>query len=63
MTDCPSVETPEVDRPLWSVGYIGVLLTQFLGSFNDNLLRWLSVCVAEQIGLLRGLEGEAADSW
>ena len=63
MTDSPSIETPEIDRPLWSVGYIGVLLTQFLGSFNDNLLRWLSVCVAEQIGLLGGLEGEAADSW
>jgi acyl-[acyl-carrier-protein]-phospholipid O-acyltransferase / long-chain-fatty-acid--[acyl-carrier-protein] ligase len=63
MTDSPSFETPEVDRPLWNAGYIGVLLTQFLGSFNDNLLRWLSVCVAEQIGLLGGLKGEEAASW
>ena len=63
MTDSSPLDTPLDDRPLWSAGYIGVLLTQFLGSFNDNLLRWLSVCVAEQIGLLRGLTGEAADSW
>ncbi len=63
MTDSTPIETPEDHRPLWSAGFIGVLLTQFLGSFNDNLLRWLSVCVAEQIGLLGGLTGEAADSW
>ncbi len=34
---------------MWSKGFIGVLATQFLGTFNDNLLRWLSVCVGEQI--------------
>ena len=52
------------NRPLWSTGFIGVLLTQFLGSFNDNMLRWLSVCVGEQFGKLSGtMNEEALASW
>lgn len=63
MTESPPWESTEDQRPLWSAGFVGVLLTQFLGSFNDNLLRWLSVCVAEQFGILGGLQGKEADSW
>lgn len=47
-----SVDLSSDERGLWSTGFIGVLLTQFLGSFNDNLLRWLSVNLGAQIGTL-----------
>ena len=57
-------ESTDDPRPLWSAGFIGVLLTQFLGSFNDNLLRWLSVCVGEQFGRLSGtMSAEQEASW
>jgi acyl-[acyl-carrier-protein]-phospholipid O-acyltransferase/long-chain-fatty-acid--[acyl-carrier-protein] ligase len=47
-----TAEHPDDHKGLWTPGFIGVLLTQFLGSFNDNLLRWLSVNVGVQIGKL-----------
>lgn len=31
---------------LTSVSFIGLVLTQFFGAFNDNLLRWLAVPIA-----------------
>ena len=45
-----TAEHPDDHKGLWTPGFLGVLLTQFLGSFNDNLLRWLSVNVGVQIG-------------
>ncbi len=64
MSDTATDVPVEDRRGLWSVGFVGVLLTQFLGSFNDNLLRWLSVCVGEQIGHLSGtMNKEQEASW
>lgn len=57
-------EQIEVRNTLWSMGFAGVFLTQFLGSFNDNLLRWLSVCVGEQFGKLSGTLSQSQEaSW
>ncbi|MEW4527168.1 acyl-[ACP]--phospholipid O-acyltransferase [Maioricimonas sp. JC845] len=33
---------------LTSRGYLGLLATQFLGAFNDNMLRWLAVPIGQQ---------------
>ena len=52
LTPNSTAEHPDDHRGLWTPGFIGVFLTQFLGSFNDNLLRWLSVNVGVQIGKL-----------
>lgn len=34
---------------LASVSFVGLLLTQFFGAFNDNLYRWLAVPIAQQV--------------
>ena len=36
------------DKSLTSASFIGLVLTQFLGAFNDNLFRWLAVPIAAQ---------------
>ena len=57
-------ESPVLPRPLWTAGFFGVLATQFLGTFNDNLLRWLSVCVGERIGnLSEPMNAAQQESW
>ena len=57
-------ELPVTRRPLWTAGFFGVLATQFLGTFNDNLLRWLSVCVGERIGnLSEPMNAAQEESW
>ncbi len=41
-----------VDEPLGNLrsrSFVGLVLTQFLGAFNDNMLRWLVVPIAQQI--------------
>ena len=40
-----------------SVGFVALLLTQFLGAFNDNMFRWLVVPIGQRI-----LPGENADT-
>ena len=37
--ESPSLPTGK----LRSAGYVGLLLTQFFGAFNDNMFRWLVV--------------------
>ena len=34
---------------LTSASFIGLVLTQFLGAFNDNCFRWLGVAIASQV--------------
>ena len=37
-------ENVESDKPgLWSVSFFAMLLTQFLGAFNDNMFRFLMI--------------------
>ena len=63
-SEITATESPVVPRPLWTAGFFGVLATQFLGTFNDNLLRWLSVCVGERIGNLSGaMNSTEQESW
>lgn len=33
---------------LWSSSFLGLVLTQFLGAFNDNMIRWLAVPIAQK---------------
>jgi hypothetical protein len=36
--------TQETQKPgLWSVSFFAMLLTQFLGAFNDNMFRFLMI--------------------
>ncbi|TWT57920.1 Bifunctional protein Aas [Thalassoglobus neptunius] len=42
-------ESAREEGSLTSLSFIGLVLTQFLGAFNDNLFRWLSVPIAEQV--------------
>ncbi|MDB4731913.1 hypothetical protein OAF74_03650, partial [bacterium] len=34
---------------LTSASFLGLVLTQFLGAFNDNCFRWLGVAIASQV--------------
>src|SRR5262245_7260961 len=34
---------------LRSAGYVGLLLTQFCGAFNDNMFRWLAVPIGQRV--------------
>jgi acyl-[acyl-carrier-protein]-phospholipid O-acyltransferase/long-chain-fatty-acid--[acyl-carrier-protein] ligase len=36
-------------QSLWSPGFQGLLATQFFGSFNDNMFRWLAVPLAKGV--------------
>jgi acyl-[acyl-carrier-protein]-phospholipid O-acyltransferase/long-chain-fatty-acid--[acyl-carrier-protein] ligase len=45
--DAPS--QPARQGTILSTGYIGLLLTQFLGAFNDNMFRWLVVPIGQKI--------------
>lgn len=49
MTSAVISATPARRGTLLSTGYMGLLLTQFLGAFNDNMLRWLAVPVGQTI--------------
>lgn len=42
---------------LRSGSYVGLLLTQFLGTFNDNMFRWLAVPIGQRV-----MTGENADT-
>ncbi len=44
-----SAETQHGDANLRSPGFIGLFITQILGVFNDNLLRWFAVPIAQPI--------------
>lgn len=46
MTDSTSIKTKST---LASRGFIGLLVTQFFGAFNDNMFRWLAVPLAKQV--------------
>ena len=35
-------------RRLLSVSFVGLLITQFLGAANDNILRWLVIGLGKQ---------------
>lgn len=48
-TDVDSVLKTGSDGSLGSVSFLGLLVTQFLGAFNDNCFRWLGVAVATQV--------------
>src|SRR5687767_13852474 len=34
-------------KSLWSVGFLGLLSTQFLTAVNDNIFRWLVICIGK----------------
>ncbi|MEZ6057273.1 MAG: acyl-[ACP]--phospholipid O-acyltransferase [Planctomycetaceae bacterium] len=52
----PDVLPPDVtprapqaaNQSLTSVGFLSLMVTQFLGAFNDNLFRWLAVPIGQQ---------------
>ena len=48
-TDAGEPKSPKVARkePLWTRGFIALLITQFLVSMNDNLFRWLIVPIGK----------------
>ena len=52
-----SDDLPSAAGGLGSASYIGLLVTQFLGAFNDNMFRWLVVPIGQQI-----IPGENADT-
>jgi acyl-[acyl-carrier-protein]-phospholipid O-acyltransferase / long-chain-fatty-acid--[acyl-carrier-protein] ligase len=47
MTSSPLANSrgPRLDSP----GFLGLLVTQFLGAFNDNMFRWLAVPLAKSV--------------
>ncbi|MFO1093861.1 MAG: MFS transporter [Planctomycetaceae bacterium] len=51
--ESPSLPTGK----LRSAGYVGLLLTQFFGAFNDNMFRWLAVPIGQRV-----MKGENADT-
>lgn len=40
---------PDEKHPLWTSSFIGLLVTQFLGATNDNVLRWLVIGIGKQM--------------
>ncbi|QDU38137.1 Bifunctional protein Aas [Maioricimonas rarisocia] len=49
MTNTQAISTRREGRGrLTSQGYLGLLATQFLGAFNDNMLRWLAVPIGQR---------------
>ncbi|MCA8996083.1 MAG: MFS transporter [Planctomycetaceae bacterium] len=34
---------------VWTTSFVGLVLTQFLGAFNDNMIRWLAVPIAQEV--------------
>lgn len=42
-------QTADHREGLSSVSYIALLLTQFLGTINDNMFRWFAVCLAQPV--------------
>jgi acyl-[acyl-carrier-protein]-phospholipid O-acyltransferase/long-chain-fatty-acid--[acyl-carrier-protein] ligase len=53
--DPPSL--PGRRRALGSPGFVGLVVTQFLGAFNDNMFRWLVVPIGQRV-----LPGENAET-
>jgi acyl-[acyl-carrier-protein]-phospholipid O-acyltransferase / long-chain-fatty-acid--[acyl-carrier-protein] ligase len=51
--ESPSLPTGK----LRSASYLGLLLTQFLGAFNDNMFRWLAVPIGQRV-----MPGENAET-
>ena len=47
MDNSTAIESPALNSKIKSTSFIGLLGTQFLGSFNDNMFRWLSVSIAK----------------
>lgn len=48
----PSTNTNVNKQPatgLWSKSFLGLLLTQFLGAVNDNMVRWLVVKIVQPV--------------
>ncbi|MBN1591489.1 MAG: MFS transporter, partial [Pirellulales bacterium] len=47
----PAAETDSVDaKPsLWSRSFLGLLATQFFGTMNDNMFRWLVVPICKDL--------------
>ncbi|MCA9081083.1 MAG: MFS transporter, partial [Planctomycetaceae bacterium] len=41
-------DTPTASPRLLTIGFVGLLITQFMGAFLDNLFRWFAVSVAQQ---------------
>ena len=53
-----AISSPITERnALLSKSYTGLLLTQFLGAFNDNMFRWLAVPIGQRL-----LTGEHANT-
>jgi acyl-[acyl-carrier-protein]-phospholipid O-acyltransferase/long-chain-fatty-acid--[acyl-carrier-protein] ligase len=54
--DAPTADPPAIDAPasvvqrdrLMSLTFVGLLLTQFLGVANDNILRWLVIGIGKE---------------
>ncbi len=49
MTTSEPQTTSKSHGTLRSRSFVGLVLTQFLGAFNDNMLRWLVVPIGQQI--------------
>ncbi len=56
MDNSTTIDSPALSSKIKSKSFIGLLGTQFLGSFNDNMFRWLSVSIAkEEVGQIEAL--------
>ncbi|MBR2002913.1 MAG: hypothetical protein IJ991_01880, partial [Thermoguttaceae bacterium] len=42
------METAQIDnKPLWTRGFVALLITQFLVALNDNIVRWLIIPIGK----------------
>lgn len=48
-SESPLTASNERRATLRSAGFIGLLATQFLGAFNDNMFRWLVVPIGQRV--------------
>ncbi|QDU27308.1 Bifunctional protein Aas [Anatilimnocola aggregata] len=45
--DAPVETTPTGDASIWSLGFFGLVATQFLTAANDNIFRWLVIGIGK----------------
>ena len=56
----PTSATIDAQHGLKSPSYLGLLATQFLGAWNDNMFRWLLVPIGKDLAASQGATSEQA---
>ena len=44
-----NVPTHPAEQGLWSMSFVGLVITQFLVALNDNMFRWLIVPIGKEL--------------